>query len=123
MQEVSLRKEVANRKYDILGAEIDTVSRVHEEQEEALVQFAKRLQWPYLDEASTRINDVYAQLHSGGQQELAANVHDWLYGLTLPGKWFAYNIITALVICTASLASSLGLSPGYYFGLVLPGVS
>ncbi|KAL2820286.1 hypothetical protein BJX63DRAFT_380370 [Aspergillus granulosus] len=31
--------------------------------------------------------------------------------------------MTALVMCTPSLADSLGVSPGHYFGLVLPGVS
>ncbi|KAL3462101.1 hypothetical protein BJX64DRAFT_299733 [Aspergillus heterothallicus] len=123
VQELALRKEIENRKYDILSAQIVTVSRVHEQQEEGLIEFAKSIKWPYLDEATTRIKSAYAQLHSGGKQELPSTIHDWLYGLTLPGKWFAYNVMTALVKCTSSLTDSLGVSPGQYFGLVLPGVS
>ncbi|KAL3482042.1 hypothetical protein BJX99DRAFT_243378 [Aspergillus californicus] len=123
IQELALRKEIENRKYDILSAQVVAVSHVHEQQEEGLIQFAKSIKWPYLDEATTRIKSAYAQLHSGGKQELPANIHDWLYGLTLPGKWFAYNVMTALVMCTSSLADSLGVSPGQYFGIVLPGVS
>jgi hypothetical protein len=90
-----------------------------DQQMEGLLSFAELLQWPYLFEVQNYADIVQhatpQRLHS-----LAANPYmwDWLYGLTLPGRYFAHKIMLALVLASQS-TKNLGLAPAPSFGLVL----
>lgn len=94
-------------------------SSVLEIQMEGLLRFAECLQWPYLRELRN-----YAEIVRNAApqrlQSAAANPYmwDWLYGLTLPGSYYAHKIMIALVLASQS-TQKLGLAPTRSFGLVL----
>lgn len=107
--------------YDFVGGIMRFHSNVHGRQEQGLVAFAKGIEWPHVDEAAQRIGSIYDRLYTGGESNLPANIHDWLYGLVLPGRLFAYNLMACLAICTPSL--SLGVPPSASHGLILGDIS
>jgi hypothetical protein len=41
------------------------------------------------------------------------HLRDWLYGFTLPGKWFAFKIMAALVACTPHIHRRVGEPPNH----------
>jgi hypothetical protein len=92
-------------------------SLVHEGQIESLLQFAEILKWPHLDEARHYVENVYSGLQAG--QNVPLDLWDWLFGIMLPGRWFASKVMTALVLATPSTKS---MGPAYHTecGLVLP---
>lgn len=114
-------RDIRDWNYDFVDGAMKSHSNVHERQEEGLVAFAKKIKWPHVDEVTQRIEGTYARLHSGAEENLPANIHDWLYGLVLPGRFFAYNVMSCLVLCTPSL--SLGIPPSASHGLVLGDIS
>jgi tetratricopeptide (TPR) repeat protein len=114
----TLIKEYLDEDWDMSCKAYRIRSRVHERQAEGLLQFAERLKWPYIKEARTRIEDVYGELQSG--QEIDHHLIDWLFGVMLPGKWFSFKIMSALILCTPSLALSLHAAPYLDCGLSLP---
>ncbi|ROT38200.1 hypothetical protein SODALDRAFT_333972 [Sodiomyces alkalinus F11] len=93
-------------------------SKVHERQVEGLMHFAERLQWPYLEELRGYATKAYAEFLSGGQ--MLGFVHDWLYGLTLPGRWMALKLMGTMILCTPSTKEA---GPSFYFdsGVVVEG--
>ncbi len=107
--------------YDFADGVMKSLSNVHERQEEGLVEFAKKIEWPHVAEVTQRIGGIYARLHAGGEENLPAIIHDWLYGLVLPGRFFAYNLMACLTLCTPSL--SLGVPPTASHGLILGDIS
>ena len=104
--------------WDIKGKTVQIHSRVHEKQIEGLLRFAEILKWPYMSEMRDYAEDVYGLIRSGSHVDV--NVWDWLYGTVLPGKWAAFKIMAALVLCTPSLAKKLGVSKYYDNGVSLP---
>ena len=76
------------------------------------------MKWPYINELRDYAEDVYSNLRGGSTMDL--NLHDWIYGLTLPGKWFTLEIMTALILCTPTIKSKVGISRYYDSGLSLP---
>ena len=76
------------------------------------------MRWPYINEVRNYAEDVYSSFHAGGTIDI--NLHDWLYGIVLPGKWFAFKIMTALILCTPGLKDKAGIAPYFDCGLVLP---
>ncbi|KAL4864165.1 hypothetical protein BDV12DRAFT_205890 [Aspergillus spectabilis] len=110
-------RQIYNWNFDCLGGQLRFLSKVHEDQEEGLIAFAKSIKWPHVEEARERIGSVYTRLQAGQEKDLSANLHDWLYGMILPGRFFAYSIMTCLAVATPSL--SIGVAPGTTYGLVL----
>jgi hypothetical protein len=85
---------------------------------EGLLRFAERTRWPYINEVRDYAEDVYGSLRSG--QTIPSHIYDWLFGMTLPGKWMSFKIVATLVLCTPSLSESLGAAYYYDCGLLLP---
>ncbi|KAK4141493.1 heterokaryon incompatibility protein S [Dichotomopilus funicola] len=91
-------------------------SLVHERQVEGLVRFAELLAWPALGEMREFVEDAYTDMCAG--MHLSFHLWDWLFGTMLPGKAFAFTIMSALVAATPSLLP-LGAPRYYESGLVL----
>jgi tetratricopeptide (TPR) repeat protein len=113
-----LRKDYLDEDWDIAFMVPELHSHVHEQQVEGLLHFAERIKWPYINEARNYAEDVYGNLRSG--QVIEFHLHDWLYGMTLPGKWMSHKVMAALVLCTPSISKSLGVAHYYDCGLSLP---
>jgi hypothetical protein len=77
------------------------VSLAHLQQTMGLVVFAELIDWPYLEEVREHTKDVYQKMLDG--TGISMDTWDWLYGLSLPGKWFSMKIGRALVSFTPSL--------------------
>jgi len=103
--------------WDIEEKLIEFHSRVHEKQTEGLLRFAEVLRWPYISEVRKYAEDVYVLLRSGNRG-IDTNLFDWLYGIVLPGKWTAFKVMAALVLCTPSL-TGLGIAAHYDSGVSL----
>ncbi|KAK0749074.1 prion-inhibition and propagation-domain-containing protein [Schizothecium vesticola] len=114
----ALRSDFLDQDWEILGKSPELYSLVHEQQVEGLLHFAERIKWPYINEVRDYAEDAYATIRGGGT--INVHLHDWLFGLVLPGKWFAFKIMTALVLCTQSLASKIRIAHYYDCGLALP---
>ena len=114
----SLRMKIFEEDWDIDQRHAEFHSLVHERQIEGLLLFAERMKWPYVNEVRDYAEDVYANLRSG--KSIQFHLHDWVFGLTLPGKWMAFKIMTALILCTPSITAQVGIARFYECGLVLP---
>lgn len=112
------RLELLDQQYDITFKNVEFHSHVHERQVEGLLRFAERMRWPFINEVRDVAEEVYGKLRGGD----SVNMHllDWIYGLTLPGKWMAFKIMTALIQCTPSISNHLGIGHYYECGLSLP---
>jgi hypothetical protein len=104
--------------FEILGKTPEFHSQIHGQQVEGLLLFAERMRWPYINEVRDYAEDVYSELRGGE----TVNIHlfDWLYGIVLPGKWFAFKIMTALILCTPSIRDTVGVAHYYDCGFSLP---
>ena len=102
---------------EIFGKTSELHSHVHEQQVEGLLPFAEKMNWPYINEVRDYAEDVYANLRGG--EIIDINLHDWLYGIVLPGKWFAFKLMTALILCTPTI-KEIGPALHYDDGLALP---
>lgn len=91
-------------------------SLIHEQQMAGLIGFAEILDWPFLAGAKPKIEYAYRHL----QNAYATNSHvfDWLFGLCLPGSFYSFKCMSALVSLTPEI-SYLGHDPYYNSGLVL----
>jgi tetratricopeptide (TPR) repeat protein len=114
----NLRSAFLDEDWEIMGKTPELHSLVHEQQVEGLLLFAQRIKWPYINEVRDYAEDAYATIRGGGTINI--HLHDWLFGLTLPGKWFAFKIMTALVLCTPSIREKVGIAHYYECGLSLP---
>lgn len=90
----------------------------HSAHTNALLRFAETIQWPYMNETRTFINDVYKNLIST-PLEVNNYLRDWIYGTHRPGKVFRNLLMTVLVESTASI-KSIGSSRLFLDGLILP---
>lgn len=104
--------------WEVFGKMVELHSLVHERQVEGLLVFAQRMKWPYINEVRDTAEDVYSNLLSGDIIDI--NLHDWLFGMMLPGAFFAFKIMAALVLCTPSIKKQMGISPYYDCGVALP---
>ncbi|KAF8626728.1 hypothetical protein AX17_006494 [Amanita inopinata Kibby_2008] len=114
-----LRKNYLDEDWDDAFKTAELHSRVHEQQVEGLLLFAERMRWPYINEVRDYAEDVYSNLRSG-HVTISPFLHDWLYGMMLPGKWMSFKIMAALVLCTPSISASLQVAAYYDSGLSLP---
>jgi tetratricopeptide (TPR) repeat protein len=112
-----LRSKYLDQDWEIVGKKVELHSSVHERQVEGLLFFAEKIKWPFINEVRDFAEDLYTNLRGG--EEISVHLHDWLYGIILPGKWFAFKIMTVLILCTGSVRD---IGVAYYFecGLSLP---
>jgi tetratricopeptide (TPR) repeat protein len=115
---ITLHNAYLDEDWDITMKVAEFHSHVHERQVEGLLLFAERMKWPYINEMRDYAEDAYGNLRSGGTMDM--HLHDWLFGLTLPGKWMSFKIMAALVMCTPSISKSIGVSHYYDCGVSLP---
>jgi tetratricopeptide (TPR) repeat protein len=113
-----LRKTYKEQDYEMTMRELQLHSLVYEPQVEGLLDFAVKMKWPFINEVRDVVEEAYSNLRSG--QTLPFHLHDWLFGMTLPGHWFSFKIMSALIACTLSIRDSLGFAPSYDCGLSLP---
>jgi tetratricopeptide (TPR) repeat protein len=114
----SLHSAYFDEDWEISGKTPEFHSLIHEQQIEGLLLFAERMRWPYINEVRDYAEDVYGSVRAGGM--IGIDLHDWLYGIVLPGKWFAFKIMTALILCTPGIRDKAGIAPYFDCGLVLP---
>ena len=117
-QQHKLSSAYFDEDWEIAGKTPEFHSLIHEQQVEGLLLFAERMRWPYINEVRDYAEDVYSNMHAG--TTINIDLHDWLYGIMLPGKWFAFKIMTALILCTPSIKDEAGIAPYFDCGLVLP---
>lgn len=117
-RQIVLHKELLDRDWNIAQKCLEFSSLVHERQTEGLLLFAERIKWPYINEVRNYVEDVYTDLRSG--KIVLLHLHDWLHGMSLPGRYFAFKVMSALILCTTSLAEDLGTAFYYECGLSLP---
>lgn len=93
------------------------VANNHARQSEGLIRFAEYLAWPYLDEARQNIESLYNSLIAS-PSNVNHYLTDWLYGLSLPGKYFRHQIMCCLVLATPSIRN-IGSALYYNNGIVV----
>ncbi|KAF1815903.1 hypothetical protein P152DRAFT_479755 [Eremomyces bilateralis CBS 781.70] len=113
-----LRKAYLDRDFEIILKSVKVYSRVHEQQVEGILRFAAKMKWPYMNEVRDYAEDVYGAMLGG--QNIPLDLYDWLYGMTLPGKWCAFKIMSAMILCTPSIKESVGVALLFDCGLSLP---
>ena len=114
----ALRKEFQDRDWDIFGKFPKLHSHVHQQQADGLLFFAERMKWSYINETRDNVEDAHAKLLRGDMVPMI--LHDWLFGLMLPGGWTSFNIMTALIHCTPSISKEIGAAYYYDCGLSVP---
>lgn len=114
----NLRSAFLDEDWEIMGKTPGPHSLVHEQQVEGLLHCAGRIKWPYINETRDYAEDAYSTIRGGGTINI--HLYDWLFGLTLCGKWFAFKIMTALILCTPSIRYKVGIAHNYECGLSLP---
>lgn len=105
-------KEVLNTSddaFDTKGKDVEMHSLIHQKQVDGLLRFAEMLQWPFMSETRDYAEHVYGNLRNG--KTIKHHVWDWVFGTVLPGRWAAFKIMAALVLCTPSLTESPGAPP------------
>ena len=113
----AMRCEILDAPWELRCKSPEFHSHVHERQVEGLLLFAEKMKWPYLNELRDYAEDVYANLRGGAI--IPSHLADWIFGLCLPGKWFSFKIMTALVLCSPSITEKVGIAHYYECGLVL----
>ena len=113
-----MQSDYLDEDWEILGKLQEVHSLIHEQQVEGLLHFAERIKWPYINEVRDYAEDAYSTIRGGG--EINVHLHDWLFGITLPGKWFSFKIMTALILCTQSIVQKVRIAHYYECGLSLP---
>ncbi|KAJ3571326.1 hypothetical protein NP233_g3826 [Leucocoprinus birnbaumii] len=114
----AMRYEYLDQDFEIFGKVPEFHSLIHSQQVEGLLLFAEKMKWPYINEVRDYAEDAYISLRAGGTVDI--HLHDWLFGIILPGKWFSFKIMTALVLCTASIKEKVDVAHYYECGLSLP---
>ncbi|KAN0076128.1 hypothetical protein V8E54_006270 [Elaphomyces granulatus] len=114
-----LRKEFIDQDFEIMLKSVEVHSRCYEQQVEGLILFAQRMKWPWINDVRDYAEEAYSNLRGG--QFTPVHLHDWLFGMTLPGRWFSFKIMTALITCTPSMKETMpGIAPYYDCGLSMP---
>lgn len=110
-------RALRDRDFDTAMRAVQLHSTVHQRQVAGLLFFAARMKWPHTGELRMYAEEAYATLFTGGN--LPLDVHDWLFGMSLPGRWAAFKVMVAMVLCTPSV-KELGERALYDCGLSLP---
>ncbi|KAI9287114.1 hypothetical protein BC943DRAFT_336189 [Umbelopsis sp. AD052] len=93
-------------------------SLIYGQQTAGLIRFAELMNWPYLNSVRSKIEACYSELRSGAT--LDCHVWDWMFGLCLPGKYYSFKVMSALIKFSPE-TKPLGTAPYYDSGLVLKG--
>jgi tetratricopeptide (TPR) repeat protein len=115
-----LQKTHHEQNWDVNGMDLHMRSVVHERQAEGLLVFAEQIKWPYIDEVRDYLRTAYQNVETGLGIEFLLN--DWLTGVTLPGRWFSFTIMSALIMASPALAD-FDSARYFHSGLSLPGCS
>jgi hypothetical protein len=117
---VVARRWVDNISVEIQDSHLKVYSDVHKEQVSGLISFCELMGWPCTDEVREFASTAYSN-HLDGQR---VDVHflDFLFGLMLPGRWYAWKIMCAALYASPSLRR-YGTTPYFEAGLVLENVS
>lgn len=88
---------------------------------EALIRFAEKMSWPYLEETRHYMQNAYLRLQ---QQPATINnlMRDWLYGMHQAGRVFRHQLLGVLVESSAS-ARSIGQAKLWMDGLIVGNTS
>jgi hypothetical protein len=78
-------------------------SRVQARQIDGLLRFAEIMEWPQINEMRDYVENAYVDLVGG--KTVKVDLWDWLFGILLPGKFYASKIMSVLVTATPSLSS------------------
>ena len=114
----TLLKSFYDHDWDIRGKIPELHSHVHQRQVDGLLYFAERMKWSYINETRDYAEDAYAKLRKG--DTIPFHLHDWLFGIMLPGKWMSFSIMTTLIHCTPSISKEVGVAYHDECGLSLP---
>jgi hypothetical protein len=122
---IAVQKSVSqslNDHYGLADANLQIqMERFHQVHLSGLYQFAKFMKWPLYEEFSETNKKPYAAKPLSAGDLSTAHLRDWSFGLTLPGKWQAHKIMSALIQGTPSLE---GLKLSFTTdGLILKDVS
>ncbi|SPO06977.1 uncharacterized protein DNG_09671 [Cephalotrichum gorgonifer] len=117
-KKLELEKAYRDQDWDLGTKTIEIHSLAHKRQVEGLILFAERMRWPYLNEMRNFAKTAYSNFQAG--KELQPQLYDWMYGLTLPGMWMSFKIMSALILCTPSIADRCSVAPTFDCGLVTP---
>ena len=98
--------------------------RVHNSQADALIRFGEAIEWPYMEEARTHIENLREGWRNGTQTGLkaGADLCDWFFGLVPPGRMFSHRIMACLIYASPTFRAKSS-SPFYDAGLVVKGKS
>lgn len=87
-------------------------SQIYFKQITNLVIFSQRPQWPLGPHLLRRFAlEAYESFSRGIPIDM--HLRDRLYGLTLPGKWFAFKIMAVLVACAPDIHRWVGEPPNH----------
>jgi hypothetical protein len=89
----------------------------NQRQVEALIRFGEAMEWPYMDEARSFIENVYQDLITA-RPIPSWDICDWLFGLVLPGKLYRHRIMACLVHSSPTIRS-ISSAPYWENGLVV----
>lgn len=95
-------------------------SRAYARQAQALLEFGQAISWPFMDQASRHIKSAYNNLTCG--KPIHEYLIDWLFGLSLPGKYYRRLIMCCLVLSCSS-TKHLGASSFFDSGISVLGKS
>jgi len=117
---VVAQRWVDNVSVEVRNSHLKVYSNVHKEQVSGLISFCESMGWPCTDEVREFAMTAYAN-HLDGQR---VDVHflDFLFGLVLPGRWYAWKIMCAALYASPSLRRH-GTTPYFEAGLVLENMS
>ena len=93
----ALRRKFLDKDHEIGLKNVELHPCCHEQQVERLILFDQRMRWPWINDVRDYAEEAYTNLR--GSQITQVGPHGWLYGPALPGKWFIFKIMTALVMC------------------------
>lgn len=114
----AMRKAIEDQDFIPFPRTLVLYSKIHGYQVAGLLHFATKMKWPYINEVRETAEESYSD-HLAGVIIPRAR-YDWLFGLTLPGQWFALKIMSALITCTLSFKETLNISLHEDSGLSLP---
>ncbi|KIM86353.1 hypothetical protein PILCRDRAFT_322985 [Piloderma croceum F 1598] len=101
-------------------SKLEMRSRVQARQIDGLLRFAEIMEWPQISEMRDYVENVYVDFVGG--KTVTVDLWEWLFGIMLPGKFYASKIMSALVTATPSLGS-YGAIPYVNLGFNLQGRS
>jgi hypothetical protein len=92
-------------------------SKIHAQQIDGMIKFAKEIRWPYRDMAEKNLREAWEFAQSGAV--LDDHVWDWIHGACLPGKYYSIKAMSVLMALSPPEIKELGTAPYTNAGLML----